>query len=33
VRHRPEETVLHQVLSLHFEEFVEQAEEAVSGGA
>jgi len=28
VRHRPEETVLHQVLSLHFEEFVERAEEA-----
>ena len=28
VRHRPEETALHQVLSEHFAEFVEQAEEA-----
>jgi hypothetical protein len=30
-RHRPEQTVLHQVLKAHFEEFVERAEEA--GGA
>jgi hypothetical protein len=28
VRHRREETVLHQVLSAHFEQFVERAEEA-----
>jgi Transposase zinc-binding domain len=27
-RHRPEETVLHQVLSGHFEEFEQRAEEA-----
>ena len=28
VRHRPEATVLHQVLSAHFEEFAERGEEA-----
>ena len=28
MRHRPEETVLHQVLSAHFEQLVERAEEA-----
>jgi hypothetical protein len=28
VRHRREETVLHQVLSAHFQEFAEQAEGA-----
>jgi hypothetical protein len=28
VRHRPEQTVLHQTLSAHFEQFAERAEEA-----